>query len=522
MSNADARQQALETLSGFEPKPTAAVTYQSNGKVLVLGSKEQAEACKQLPDEISWQAVPGQPADLSIEGFLGKFSVSIGGTGGAGVMMNGDAILDLNDEPVLGVEMLPPGYFHAPVTTWEALDIPDQLASLKGEFEKPKYFQYDPAICAHGANGKNFCTRCIDACPAEAIFSIGEKIEVNPNLCQGGGSCASVCPSGAITYAYPDLQDSGKRLRLALQAYRDAGGVKPSLLFHQEDAAINVCLQNRPGLIPVAVEELASVGPDILLVGLAYGAETVELLLDDSVPGKSRQAIEAQLNWISQLLVSLNIDGSRISLVSDASVEPSVDDDYESVVMNIDLPSEKRRTIFLAMDHLAKHAPTDIADTPLQTGAPFGAIAINQDKCTLCFSCVGVCPGKAIQDGSGSALPELRFIESKCLQCGACVDTCPEDAITLAPRFVFDAEQRNRSVVINQDKPFACISCGKEFAPATVIDKMTDKLKDHYMFGTERALNRLKMCEDCRVVDAVQDPEAFGGQFDPMTKFGKH
>jgi len=35
------------------------------------------------------------------------------------------------------------------------------------------------------------------------------------------------------------------------------------------------------------------------------------------------------------------------------------------------------------------------------------------------------------------------------------------------------------------------------------------------MFASERALDRLKMCEDCRVVDVMQDPETMDGQFDP-------
>jgi hypothetical protein len=48
---------------------------------------------------------------------------------------------------------------------------------------------------------------------------------------------------------------------------------------------------------------------------------------------------------------------------------------------------------------------------------------------------------------------------------------------------------------------------------------MQDKLKDHYMFSSERALERLKMCEDCRVVDIMQDPEGMGGQFDPQNRF---
>jgi hypothetical protein len=48
---------------------------------------------------------------------------------------------------------------------------------------------------------------------------------------------------------------------------------------------------------------------------------------------------------------------------------------------------------------------------------------------------------------------------------------------------------------------------------------MQEKLKDHHMFGSERALDRLKMCDNCRVVDIVQDPEAMGGQIDPQKGF---
>ena len=94
-----------------------------------------------------------------------------------------------------------------------------------------------------------------------------------------------------------------------------------------------------------------------------------------------------------------------------------------------------------------------------------------------------------------------------------------EDSINLTPRLMFDRDQRVTSRALNRDTPFACIACGKPFAPSSVIDKMLDKLKDHHMFTNQRALDRLKMCDDCRVVDIVQDPEALGGQFDPLKNF---
>ena len=35
-----------------------------------------------------------------------------------------------------------------------------------------------------------------------------------------------------------------------------------------------------------------------------------------------------------------------------------------------------------------------------------------------------------------------------------------------------------------------------------------NKLKGHYMFQNERARRRLTLCEECRVIDIVQDEEA--------------
>jgi hypothetical protein len=52
--------------------------------------------------------------------------------------------------------------------------------------------------------------------------------------------------------------------------------------------------------------------------------------------------------------------------------------------------------------------------------------------------------------------------------------------------------------VVCAAEPFLWIRCGKPFATRQVIDKITGKMKHHPMFRGE-ALERLKMCEDCRV-----------------------
>jgi hypothetical protein len=49
-------------------------------------------------------------------------------------------------------------------------------------------------------------------------------------------------------------------------------------------------------------------------------------------------------------------------------------------------------------------------------------------------------------------------------------------------------------------QPYACIRCGKPFGTLKAIEAMLGKLAGHSMFQGS-ALERLKMCADCRVID---------------------
>jgi NAD-dependent dihydropyrimidine dehydrogenase PreA subunit len=132
-----------------------------------------------------------------------------------------------------------------------------------------------------------------------------------------------------------------------------------------------------------------------------------------------------------------------------------------------------------------------------------GSLKVNADKCTLCLSCVSACPASALQDNP--ELPQLRFIEKNCVQCGLCATTCPEDAIELAPRFLRTPE-RKQAQVLNQSQPYGCVKCGKPFGTLKAIEAMLGKLAGHSMFQGP-ALERLKMCSDCRVIDIYSNAD---------------
>ena len=63
-----------------------------------------------------------------------------------------------------------------------------------------------------------------------------------------------------------------------------------------------------------------------------------------------------------------------------------------------------------------------------------------------------------------------------------------------------DSPERKQPVVLNEAKPWACIRCSKPFGTQKAIEAMLGKLAGHAMFQGE-ALERLKMCSDCRVID---------------------
>ncbi|WP_232013714.1 4Fe-4S dicluster domain-containing protein [Wolinella succinogenes] len=60
---------------------------------------------------------------------------------------------------------------------------------------------------------------------------------------------------------------------------------------------------------------------------------------------------------------------------------------------------------------------------------------MDQEKCTLCLSCVGACNVNALTANSNEFT--LDFNASLCTTCGYCLPSCPENAITRAKRHHF-------------------------------------------------------------------------------------
>jgi ferredoxin len=519
--NRAAKTAALQAMARLPVEATGLVHYQSQGRAVIIGDNQALEVAPRLNERLSTWVIltegveePGVPLvplggrAIRIEGYLGAFKIHLGEAGKANAeTVAADLILDLGPRPLIDSQLKPPGYLHASIEEPALQAAMDELCALTGHFEKPRYFDYDPAICAHGRAGKQACRRCLDACPADAISSLGETIEVNAHLCQGGGICAAVCPSGAIRYVYPSARDNLQRLRRLLDVYLEQGGKDPVLavIAESDSPPVATAADNQ---LPFPVEELASLGLEFWLTALAYGARGLLLVDGGAMPPASAQALAEQLRYAGEILAALGYPPQAIRLLPAAELpghEPVCMPAIERAAFSG--IGGKRQTAHLAIDHLSAQAQRAKPLASLSPGAPFGGADVDPKACTLCFSCVGACPGKALQTGD-QGIPQLLFIEENCLQCGLCTRTCPEDAIWITPRLLFDREARKRRRQLHEEQPFHCTACGKPFATQSVIDATRRKLQGHAMFQDERSRRRLTLCENCRVIDIVQDPDA--------------
>ncbi len=429
-----------------------------------------------------------------------------------------DVVLDLSREPFVKAAQPPQGYLAPGSDPLGQALAAAQLAQMVGEFEKPRFFAYDEKICAHSRSTKVGCNQCIDVCSTGAISPDGDHVKVDPHLCMGCGGCAAVCPSGAMTYAYPRVPDLGARLKRLLSVYAQAGGKDACLLLHNTgDSRGLIAKLARRGrglparVIPLEVHHPASIGIDVLLAALAYGASQIVVLATPKESAEYGEATKKQMGFAQSIATALGYEGAHFRLLATEGVAELEKELWAlapaatvSKPATYNLAAEKRATLEFAIEHLARFAPKPQETIALGAGAPYGQVLVDKQTCTLCMACVGACPESALVDGRDR--PMLKFIERNCVQCGLCENTCPEDAITLAPRLLLTA-QAKQEVVLNEAEPFNCVRCGKPFGTRQMVDNMLGKLAGHSMFAAGGALRRLQMCADCRVVDMMENKE---------------
>ncbi|MFQ6553919.1 4Fe-4S binding protein [Aestuariibius insulae] len=499
----------------------------SEGLCLIIGTAETVlPAAETLAQTLSVTALltdgldTDPPAEVDVilgtlkraSGALGAFEVRIDALqqripGGRGAPTftepkNGgvsvcDLILDLTGgTPLFPADAKREGYLRADPGSQPAVaKAVFEAGQMIGTFEKPLYVRLEESLCAHSRAEKPACSNCIGVCPTGAITSAGEHVAIDPMICAGCGGCSAVCPSGAITYDAPPVDTIFRRVQTLASTFRKAGGTAPRLLVHDASHGREmIALAARYGaglpadVIPLEVEALSGFGHAEILAALASGFASVDLLLS---PRTERDALDRQIPLAEA------IAGQPVRLLDPADPDALTDllkDAQPPVTADPVLPMGSRRQV-ARMAAKALNPGAEIL--PLPEGAPYGAVLVDTDACTLCLSCVSLCPSGAL--GDNPDLPQLRFQEDACLQCGLCANICPETAITLEPRFNLTDEAFDQKVLY-EEEPFACIECGTLFGSKSTVERITEKLAGkHSMFSNPEAARMIQMCDKCRI-----------------------
>lgn len=554
---------ALLAMAAEPLPPTPYVSMESEGVCLVYGRDARAiEAAALLKDKLDATVMLTNPGEVAaprvtefpivkgtlrnVKGHLGAFELMIDdyapaapssratlvfGTGRNGAASRCDIVLDLSaGAPLFPAHDLRDGYVRAdPNDPAAVLRAVMRATDLTGTFDKPRYIEFSEHLCAHSRSKIVGCTRCLDLCPTGAITPAGDHVLIDANICAGCGQCAAACPTGAAAYALPPSDALIRKLRTLLATYRQAGGAHPILLLHDDAHGapmIDALARHGDGLpahvLPVSVNEVTQVGLEAIAAAFAYGAAAVRFLLraraHHDVTGLRRTIALAE-----PILAGLGFEGSRAAAIetddpfalgealraidiTETSPRPAT---FQPVGAKRDVLRQSLREL-----HLAAPRPADVV--PLPQGAPFGAVVLNVEGCTLCLACVSACPTGAL--GDDREKPMLRFNEDACVQCGLCKATCPEKVITLVPQLDFRAASAP-SRVLKQEEPFHCIRCDKPFGTRSTIERVTAKLEGrHWMYKGGR-LDLIKMCDDCRVAAVTaEDFDPYGAPARPAPR----
>lgn len=548
---------ALLAMAELAATPFDVVSLESKGVALILGRDQEAlTLAENLSDTLDITVLLTPGADVlprqqttwpvlqgrirRAVGYLGAFELTVDEYAAPlpssrarlafdvarnGAISTCDLVIDVTGGQPLFHETRP-GYLRAdPRDPMALAKLVTQAAQMVGTFDKPKYINFTPDLCAHSRNTLTGCTRCLDLCPTGAITSNGDTVAIDPNICAGCGQCAAACPTGAAAYALPVTENIAARLRTALSAYFYSGGEDaPIMLFHDAthgSALIDASARFGRGLpahvIPLQINEPTQIGPEIMAAALAYGASGVRVLAKER-PAHPLDGLQDTLDLMAIICTESGHESAACTLL--AIDDP---DELEAALWKPRAtahatrsgflpPDDKRGLLLLAVEEMNRTAPTPTNFIPLDHGAPFGSVTLDLDACTLCLACVGACPTGALSDNPD--MPMLRFTESACVQCSICVATCPEDALSLTPQIDFAAWSAPRRV-LKQEEPFACTCCSKPFGTRSSIERVIQKLESHWMFAGDTGAERrrlLTMCDDCRTREVVM------AGFDPHEK----
>lgn len=320
--------------------------------------------------------------------------------------------------------------------------------------------------CISVRNRNASCQRCAEACTSGCISVVDGELTVSPLQCVGCGTCATVCPTGALEAHQPD--DAG----LFMQCYQ--------AMRKCEDTVVIAC-RNRVAeagdridaskVVPVTC--LGRVDESLIAMLVSLGAKRISLVSKDCEscplsPGKTTaQKVSETANtllaaWDCPVRTKFSQTFPRAtkredegydayrravfaSAVKDAKTSGRLTGEYAMQTITHMQPVESPRFVHVGKDKTlphfvpprrkrlveALHALGEPMDTQVATRL-WGTVRIDTDKCSSCRMCAVFCPTGALRkfdmpDGTMG----IEHVAAACMKCRCCEKICREGAITV-------------------------------------------------------------------------------------------
>ena len=353
-------------------------------------------------------------------------------------------------------------------------------------FSYRKFTTYDKTICQYDGRREVICSKCEEVCPTVAITKddTTKTLTFSQVDCHGCGGCISVCPSGALDYT-PTNKES---LYEISKFYKETH----PLIIPSKMSLNNLNIELKENVLPFAIDGEKFLHEGTLLTLLQISGSQL-IFYSDFLSKGTKDAIRI-LNDIYQkryqkdaILVSMNEDELILALKEVSFVENSY--------FNFNQDGFKKREVF--SHRLQKIVGNDDLGV-VKTGEHihYAKVEVNQDTCTLCLVCVGACNvGALVADASDNT---LRINPSICTACGYCEVSCPEtNCLTIKQDIIELKPTWFKESVLAQDKLFACVECGVEFATTKAIEKIASKMAT--IFASDPVKVRsLYCCANCK------------------------
>lgn len=360
------------------------------------------------------------------------------------------------------------------------------LKSNINSYSYKKFTTYDKTICQYDGRREVICSKCEEVCPTVAITKDDKTktLSFSQIDCHGCGGCISVCPSGALDYA-----PSNKEALFEMSKfYKDTH----PLIIPSKMNVENLEISLKENVLPFAVEGEKFLDETAFLTLLQMSGSQV-IFYSDFLSKGTKDAIRI-VNDIYQL--KYKKDAILLAMDKEELEEVLKEISFiENTYLNFNQNSLKKREIF---SHRLQKLVGDDNLGVVITGEHihYGKVQVNQDTCTLCLVCVGACNvGALIADAKDNT---LRLNPSICTSCGYCEISCPEKDCLTIKRDVIELEPNwFKENILAQDKLFACVECGKEFATAKSISKIASMMAP--IFSSDPVKERsLYCCADCK------------------------